>query len=166
MEAIITTIIVLVNIKAIIIPTVLLAVQIWAPHHLVQRRPTAVQVLRYVSTLEIYYHRRTVVALMKTIFVTITTVNPSHHSLEVLSKKLKIIIEGLAVNVLGASSPSNITRFTGSKCFEAPDPATLPRPPQHWTEMTSKSSSIFSSKCNVLDEFNTHNLKLLLNVQW
>lgn len=70
-----------------------------------------------------------------------------------------------AVHVLGSSPPTNLTHYAGSKCFDAPAPTALPKPPQHWTEITSKTSSILSSKRNLLDDFNTHNLKLLLNVQ-
>lgn len=70
-----------------------------------------------------------------------------------------------AVHVLGSSPPTNLSHYAGSKCFDAPAPTALPKPPQHWTELTSKTSGILSSKRNLLDDFNTHNLKLLLNVQ-
>lgn len=112
--------------------------------------------------------------------------------------------------------PTALTHFAGSKCFDAPAPTALPKPPEHWTlnkseeNMTSSAgpslqsvinarynhqrhhhhhhhhnhnssgSSISSyamdahtygghvvksSKRNLLDDFDTHNLKLLLNVQ-
>lgn len=114
--------------------------------------------------------------------------------------------------------PTALTHFAGSKCFDAPAPTALPKPPEHWTlnkseeKLTSSagpslqsvinarynhqrhhhhhhhynhnhnnsgsSSSSYSvdahtygghvvksSKRNLLDDFDTHNLKLLLNVQ-
>ncbi|BFF89452.1 uncharacterized protein DMAD_08210 [Drosophila madeirensis] len=88
--------------------------------------------------------------------------------------------------------PTALTHFAGSKCFDAPAPTALPKPPQHWTLCKSEeklassagpalqslmrtggeylSSPRFhlggkSSKRNLLDDFDTHNLKLLLNVQ-
>lgn len=98
------------------------------------------------------------------------------------------------------SIPTALTHFAGSKCFDAPAPTALPKPPQHWTlsKSESKISSssaglnsllglttsrscaslmknadahtcgghvVKSSKRNLLDDFDTHNLKLLLNVQ-
>lgn len=103
--------------------------------------------------------------------------------------------------------PTALTHFAGSKCFDAPAPTALPKPPEHWTgaksaEKVSSSAGtglqcvlsaaaarphhihhqnhhhavahesrsygghiVKSSKRNLLDEFDTHNLKLLLNVQ-
>lgn len=77
--------------------------------------------------------------------------------------------------------PTALTHFAGSKCFDAPAPTALPKPPQHWTRSEEKLSSSVSmsmslpkfqmmqtggrSKRNLLDDFDTHNLKLLLNVQ-
>ncbi|XP_043652080.1 uncharacterized protein LOC122619303 [Drosophila teissieri] len=76
--------------------------------------------------------------------------------------------------------PTALTHFAGSKCFDAPAPTALPKPPQHWTlsrsegklPMTMPSMPKFQvpmqtgrSKRNLLDDFDTHNLKLLLNVQ-
>lgn len=58
-----------------------------------------------------------------------------------------------------ASSPPNITLFAGSKCYDAPAPTALPRPPRHWTS----SCGIMAAKKST-DEY-SHNLKLLLNVQ-
>lgn len=94
--------------------------------------------------------------------------NHYQHSLTPIAgssgKKLKNNNRG-TVHVSGSLSPTNFTHYAGSKCFEAPAPTALPKPPQHWTEITSKASIIFSSKRHVMDDFNTHNLKLLLNVQ-
>ncbi|XP_036673168.3 mucin-13 [Drosophila suzukii] len=76
--------------------------------------------------------------------------------------------------------PTALTHFAGSKCFDAPAPTALPKPPQHWTlsrsegklPMMMPSMPKFQvpmqtgrSKRNLLDDFDTHNLKLLLNVQ-
>ncbi|XP_017058379.1 uncharacterized protein LOC108099391 [Drosophila ficusphila] len=76
--------------------------------------------------------------------------------------------------------PTALTHFAGSKCFDAPAPTALPKPPQHWTlsrsegklPLTMPSMPKFQvpmqtgrSKRNLLDDFDTHNLKLLLNVQ-
>ncbi|KAH8248300.1 hypothetical protein KR038_010542 [Drosophila bunnanda] len=76
--------------------------------------------------------------------------------------------------------PTALTHFAGSKCFDAPAPTALPKPPQHWTRSEEKLSSVSMSmslpkfqmmqtggrsKRNLLDDFDTHNLKLLLNVQ-
>lgn len=91
--------------------------------------------------------------------------------------------------------PTALTHFAGSKCFDAPAPTALPKPPQHWTlgkaEHKTTSSAgpglhsvttarnpalaadahtcgghvVKHSKRNLLDDFDTHNLKLLLNVQ-
>ncbi|CAD6996275.1 neurogenic protein mastermind [Ceratitis capitata] len=91
--------------------------------------------------------------------------------------------------------PTALTHFAGSKCFDAPAPTALPKPPEHWTlgkaERKSASSAgpglhnittarnpalavdahtcgghvVKHSKRNLLDDFDTHNLKLLLNVQ-
>jgi len=96
--------------------------------------------------------------------------------------------------------PTALTHFAGSKCFDAPAPTALPKPPQHWTLSKSEEKLVASSagpalqsllrgercsasklhlnggivgagyvvkssKRNLLDDFDTHNLKLLLNVQ-
>lgn len=76
--------------------------------------------------------------------------------------------------------PTALTHFAGSKCFDAPAPTALPKPPQHWTLSRSESKlpmmmpsmpkfqvpmQTGRSKRNLLDDFDTHNLKLLLNVQ-
>lgn len=97
-----------------------------------------------------------------------------------------------------APIPTNLTHFAGSKCFDAPAPTALPKPPQHWTMAGGNSTGAISGtklkeaavaghgllalpsggcgarggafgmnswKRNLLDDFDTHNLKLLLNVQ-
>ncbi|XP_023169679.2 uncharacterized protein LOC111598596 [Drosophila hydei] len=97
--------------------------------------------------------------------------------------------------------PTALTHFAGSKCFDAPAPTALPKPPQHWTTLSKSEEKLVassagtalqsllrggdrcsasklqlghggiggymvkSSKRNLLDDFDTHNLKLLLNVQ-
>ncbi|XP_016977653.1 putative protein TPRXL [Drosophila rhopaloa] len=76
--------------------------------------------------------------------------------------------------------PTALTHFAGSKCFDAPAPTALPKPPQHWTLSMSEGKYPLAmssmpkfqvpmqtgrSKRNLLDDFDTHNLKLLLNVQ-
>ncbi|EDW13856.1 uncharacterized protein LOC6572253 [Drosophila mojavensis] len=97
--------------------------------------------------------------------------------------------------------PNALTHFAGSKCFDAPAPTALPKPPQHWTSLSKSEEKLVassagtalqsllrggdrcsasklqpghggvggyvvkSSKRNLLDDFDTHNLKLLLNMQ-
>lgn len=91
--------------------------------------------------------------------------------------------------------PTALTHFAGSKCFDAPAPTALPKPPQHWTLSKAEHKATSSAgpglhsvttarnpalaadthtcgghvvkhlKRNLLDDFDTHNLKLLLNVQ-
>lgn len=97
--------------------------------------------------------------------------------------------------------PTALTHFAGSKCFDAPAPTALPKPPQHWTSLSKSEEKLVassagtalqsllrggdrcsasklqpghggvggyvvkSSKRNLLDDFDTHNLKLLLNMQ-
>lgn len=59
-----------------------------------------------------------------------------------------------------ASSPPNITLFAGSKCYDAPSPTALPRPPIHWTSCSIAASRINSKSVDFSD-----NLKIMLNVQ-
>ena len=84
-------------------------------------------------------------------------------------------------------SPPNLTHFAGSKCYDAPAPTALPRPPRHWTTSNIEITSLslikrdekpqyekFPTSCGVehaasasnamFDGF-SHNLKLMLNVQ-
>lgn len=100
---------------------------------------------------------------------------------------------GPATGLFGRVSPIStlptITHFAGSKCFDAPAPTALPKPPQHWTatggggcpipmatepsglrsQVPSQTSQIYSviksARRALTDDFGTHNLKLLLNVQ-
>lgn len=60
------------------------------------------------------------------------------------------------------SSPPNFSHFAGSKCYDAPAPHALPKPPSHWTTCASEVSALDKSKR--LDIF-SHNLKSILNVQ-
>lgn len=39
-------------------------------------------------------------------------------------------------------SPPNFSHFAGSKCYDAPAPTALPKPPVHWTSSSSTSSNI------------------------
>lgn len=59
-----------------------------------------------------------------------------------------------------ASSPPNISLFAGSKCYDAPSPTALPRPPIHWT-----SCSVAASRINAKSVDFSDNLKIMLNVQ-
>lgn len=91
------------------------------------------------------------------------------------------ILMGSGIGRRGVSPPallpSSLTHFASSKCFDAPAPTALPKPPQHWTT-TSQSGSAncdrdligrarekSSAKRSLIDEFDTHNLKMILNVQ-
>lgn len=56
-----------------------------------------------------------------------------------------------------SSSPPNASLFAGSKCFDAPPPNALPRPPMHWF-----SCGVASRQS---DDDLSHNLKMLLNVR-
>lgn len=60
------------------------------------------------------------------------------------------------------SSPPNFSHFAGSKCYDAPAPHALPKPPSHWTSCASEMNAMDKSKR--LDIF-SHNLKSILNVQ-
>lgn len=40
-----------------------------------------------------------------------------------------------------SSSPPNLSHFAGSKCYDAPAPTALPRPPLHWTTSGTSSGS-------------------------
>ncbi|GAB0088894.1 hypothetical protein DMENIID0001_033580 [Sergentomyia squamirostris] len=41
-----------------------------------------------------------------------------------------------------SSSPPNLSHFAASKCYEAPAPTALPRPPDHWKLPTSASKAV------------------------
>lgn len=81
-----------------------------------------------------------------------------------------------------SSSPPNFSHFAGSKCYEAPAPTALPRPPDHWKLPTAKGMMIptppkmvpvlstSSKSCaGVLtdgkSDIFSHNLKMLLNIK-
>lgn len=59
-------------------------------------------------------------------------------------------------------SPPNFSYFAGSKCYDAPAPNALPKPPSHWTTCATEVTVIEKSK--KFDVF-SHNLKSILNVQ-
>jgi len=63
-----------------------------------------------------------------------------------------------AASSTASSSPPNASLFAGSKCFDAPPPNALPRPPLHWF-----SCGVASSRQS--DDDLSHNLKMLLNVR-
>jgi len=65
-----------------------------------------------------------------------------------------------AASSTASSSPPNASLFAGSKCFDAPPPNALPRPPMHWI---SCGVALSQSQQSVDDL--SHNLKMLLNVQ-
>ena len=43
-----------------------------------------------------------------------------------------------AVQAQLSSSPPNLSHFAGSKCYDAPAPTALPKPPLHWTGSSSQ----------------------------
>lgn len=59
-------------------------------------------------------------------------------------------------------SPPNFSHFAGSKCYDAPAPQALPKPPRHWTSCASEVTTL--TQANQFDVF-SHNLKSILNVQ-
>lgn len=87
------------------------------------------------------------------------------------------VLTGAGSGLYGRGSPPTLptlTHFAGSKCFDAPAPTALPKPPQHWTSSSSRRTQFSTvasqtssavSKNELIDDFDTHNLKLLLNVQ-
>ncbi|XP_059612895.1 proline-rich nuclear receptor coactivator 2-like [Phlebotomus argentipes] len=77
-----------------------------------------------------------------------------------------------------SSSPPNLSHFAGSKCYEAPAPTALPRPPDHWkvppakglprkvtTIATSPSKSCGGVLSDAKSDIFSHNLKMLLNIK-
>lgn len=73
-----------------------------------------------------------------------------------------------AVLVLGsspfgttASSPPNFSHFASSKCYDAPLPTSLPKPPHHWTSCSQEANKQGAKKFDIF----SHNLKSILNVQ-
>lgn len=44
-----------------------------------------------------------------------------------------------------SSSPPNFSHFAGSKCYDAPAPTALPKPPVHWTSPASSNVTISSA---------------------
>lgn len=47
-----------------------------------------------------------------------------------------------------SGSPPNFSHFAGSKCYDAPAPTALPKPPVHWTSSSSTSNITISSALN------------------
>ncbi|XP_063696254.1 proline-rich nuclear receptor coactivator 2 B-like [Culicoides brevitarsis] len=75
-----------------------------------------------------------------------------------------------AVLVLGSSpfssgtaagSPPNFSHFASSKCYDAPLPTSLPKPPTHWTSCSQEAHKQGAKKFDIF----SHNLKSILNVQ-
>lgn len=73
-----------------------------------------------------------------------------------------------AVMVLGSSpfnsgrgSPPNFSHFASSKCYDAPLPTSLPKPPHHWTSCSQEANKQGAKKFDIF----SHNLKSILNVQ-
>lgn len=73
-----------------------------------------------------------------------------------------------AVLVLGsspfgnaASSPPNFSHFASSKCYDAPLPTSLPKPPHHWTSCSQEANKQGAKKFDIF----SHNLRSILNVQ-
>lgn len=44
-----------------------------------------------------------------------------------------------------SGSPPNFSHFAGSKCYDAPAPTALPKPPVHWTSSASSNVTISSA---------------------
>lgn len=71
----------------------------------------------------------------------------------------------------GSCSPPNFAYYAGSKCFESPSPASLPKPPSHWMSRGAKKSLVMHKSCaaefatSSTNDMISHNLKMLLNVQ-
>jgi hypothetical protein len=59
-----------------------------------------------------------------------------------------------------SSSPPNFSYYAGSKCYDAPAPTALPRPPTHWTLSCAQVAAQF----NKPDDY-SQNLKMMLNVK-
>lgn len=77
-------------------------------------------------------------------------------------------LSSTAVLVLGsspfgnaASSPPNFSHFASSKCYDAPLPTSLPKPPHHWTSCSQEANKQGAKKFDIF----SHNLKSILNVQ-
>lgn len=71
----------------------------------------------------------------------------------------------------GSCSPPNFAYYAGSKCFDSPSPASLPKPPSHWVSRGAKKSLMMHKSCaaefatSSTNDMISHNLKMLLNVQ-
>lgn len=69
-----------------------------------------------------------------------------------------------SVAAVSSSPPNASSLFAGSKCFDAPPPNALPRPPLHWFSCGAVAVSS-SSQLQSSDDDLSHNLKMLLNVR-
>lgn len=90
----------------------------------------------------------------------------SQSSLYFTPVKSKIVTTngGFSPMTLMSSSPPNFSHFAGSKCYEAPAPTALPRPPDHWK--LPMGSTTPAKPCGMSDgDIFSHNLKVLLNIK-
>jgi hypothetical protein len=102
---------------------------------------------------------------------------PSHNVLITPNKNQRLNNNSLGgsqhrssgVLVLGGSpysngiscSPPNFSHFASSKCYDAPAPTALPKPPRHWTSCATEAALTINKRNDVF----SHNLKSILNVQ-
>lgn len=74
-------------------------------------------------------------------------------------------ISSFPTNGSGISgSPPNFSHFAGSKCYDAPAPTALPKPPFEWVRNFKSCATETSHKSKRYDTY-SQNLKMILNVQ-
>lgn len=66
-----------------------------------------------------------------------------------------------SVGCVSGSSPPNFSHFAGSKCYDAPAPTALPKPPVHWTSSTT-SINMVTSALNISSSTRTSTSKSAL----